>query len=164
MEHECSIQFSRKIFKYQISWKSVHLEPSCSMRTDGQTWRFQKSLSAVLPKNEGKIFWPYISKARARVLIELTGITLVPPWPWHWEIPEKKISLPLNAKCSQTDTNCDPIYGLVRKAFFKPYYSSSHSLWNISGADPQFRSPLYASSMNRTPSPKLMFVDPCIIV
>jgi len=25
----------RKIFKYQISWKSVHWEPSCSMRTDG---------------------------------------------------------------------------------------------------------------------------------
>jgi hypothetical protein len=27
------------ILKYQISWKSVQWEPSCSMRTDGQTWR-----------------------------------------------------------------------------------------------------------------------------
>ena len=27
----------RKIFKYQISIKSVHLEPSCSMGTDGRT-------------------------------------------------------------------------------------------------------------------------------
>jgi hypothetical protein len=27
----------RKIFKYQISWKSVHWELSCSMWTDGRT-------------------------------------------------------------------------------------------------------------------------------
>jgi hypothetical protein len=27
----------RKILKYKISWKSVHVEPYCSMRTDGQT-------------------------------------------------------------------------------------------------------------------------------
>jgi hypothetical protein len=27
----------RKILKYEISWKSVQWEPSCSMRTDGQT-------------------------------------------------------------------------------------------------------------------------------
>jgi hypothetical protein len=29
----------RKIFEYQISWKSVEWEPSCSVRTDRQTWR-----------------------------------------------------------------------------------------------------------------------------
>jgi hypothetical protein len=27
----------RKILKYQIVWKSVQLEPSCSLRSDGQT-------------------------------------------------------------------------------------------------------------------------------
>jgi hypothetical protein len=27
----------RKIFKYQISWKSIEWEPSCAMRTDGRT-------------------------------------------------------------------------------------------------------------------------------
>ena len=27
----------KKIFKYQISWKSVQFESSCSKRTDGQT-------------------------------------------------------------------------------------------------------------------------------
>jgi len=27
----------RKLLKYQISWKSVQWEPSCSMRTDGRT-------------------------------------------------------------------------------------------------------------------------------
>ena len=29
----------KKILKYQISWKSVQWEPSCSIQTDGQTWR-----------------------------------------------------------------------------------------------------------------------------
>ena len=29
--------FFREIHKYQISWKSVQWEPSCSMRTDAQT-------------------------------------------------------------------------------------------------------------------------------
>jgi len=29
----------RKVSKCQISWKSVHWEPSCSMRTDRQAWR-----------------------------------------------------------------------------------------------------------------------------
>jgi len=37
------LKFSRRIFekirKYQISWKSVQSEPSCSMRTDGLTDR-----------------------------------------------------------------------------------------------------------------------------
>jgi len=28
-----------KILKYQISWKSVLWKMSCSMWTDGQTWR-----------------------------------------------------------------------------------------------------------------------------
>jgi hypothetical protein len=27
-----------KILNYQISWKSLHWEPRCYMRTDGQTW------------------------------------------------------------------------------------------------------------------------------
>jgi hypothetical protein len=37
----------KKILKYQISWKSVQWEPSCSMRTDGQTWRSEWSLFAI---------------------------------------------------------------------------------------------------------------------
>jgi hypothetical protein len=42
----------RKILKHQISWKFVQWEHSCSMgtdgQTDGQTWRNQKSLFAIL--------------------------------------------------------------------------------------------------------------------
>jgi hypothetical protein len=37
MIFEFSRQFFRKIHKYQISWKSVHWEPSCSIQTDGRT-------------------------------------------------------------------------------------------------------------------------------
>ena len=38
----------QKIPKYQISWKSIHWEPRCSMWRDGQTWRSWKSLSTIL--------------------------------------------------------------------------------------------------------------------
>jgi hypothetical protein len=34
---EFSRAYFRKILKYKISWKSVQLEPSCSMRTDRRT-------------------------------------------------------------------------------------------------------------------------------
>jgi len=34
---EFSGQIFEKLFKYQIAWKSVPREPSCFMRTDGQT-------------------------------------------------------------------------------------------------------------------------------
>jgi len=38
MKFEFSRQILEKnILRYQISWKFVHWEPSCSMRTDGQT-------------------------------------------------------------------------------------------------------------------------------
>jgi hypothetical protein len=37
-----------KIFKYQISWKSVEWEPSCSKRTEGKTWQSWRSLFAIL--------------------------------------------------------------------------------------------------------------------
>jgi hypothetical protein len=37
----------RKIPQNQISWKPVQWEPSCYMRTDGQTWRSKWSLFAI---------------------------------------------------------------------------------------------------------------------
>jgi hypothetical protein len=41
-----------KILTYQISWQSVQLEPSCVMRTDGQTWLIVAFRSfAETPKN-----------------------------------------------------------------------------------------------------------------
>ena len=38
----------RKIIKYQILWKSVQWEPSCSMRTDGHTDRHDEAHSRFL--------------------------------------------------------------------------------------------------------------------
>jgi hypothetical protein len=38
----------RNILKYEISWNTVRWEPSCYMRTDGQTRCSQQSLSAIL--------------------------------------------------------------------------------------------------------------------
>ena len=37
MRLEFSVQIFEKILKYQMSWKSVHWEPSCSLRTNGHT-------------------------------------------------------------------------------------------------------------------------------
>ena len=34
---QTSTTYFQQILKYQISWKSVQCQPSCSMRTDGQT-------------------------------------------------------------------------------------------------------------------------------
>ena len=47
----------RKILKYQISWKSVQWELSCSLQTDGQTRRANSCFSqyANAPKNAQKI-------------------------------------------------------------------------------------------------------------
>jgi len=39
MKLELSRQIFGKIVKYQITWKSVNWEPSCSMWTDGQLLR-----------------------------------------------------------------------------------------------------------------------------
>ena len=47
-------QHFRKISKFQISWKSVQWKPSCSMRTDGQTWRSGWLPLAVLWKATNK--------------------------------------------------------------------------------------------------------------
>ena len=43
MKSEVYRQILEIIIKYQISWKFVQWEPSCSMRTDGQTWRNLKA-------------------------------------------------------------------------------------------------------------------------
>jgi hypothetical protein len=40
-------KYFRNAFKYQIAWKSVQWEPSCSMRTDGQTWRSKQSFFEI---------------------------------------------------------------------------------------------------------------------
>jgi hypothetical protein len=52
----CPIDF-RKILIYQISWKSVQWEPSCSMRADGRTDRTELIVAlrnfAKAPKHRG---------------------------------------------------------------------------------------------------------------
>ena len=59
-----------KILKYQISWKSVQWEPSCSMgtdeRTDGQTWRIQYAPSQYCESARKYKLSVYISDAITR--------------------------------------------------------------------------------------------------
>jgi len=43
----------RKIFKYQVSWKSAQWDPGYSMRTYKRTWSYE-SLFAILPTRQGK--------------------------------------------------------------------------------------------------------------
>ena len=48
---------SAKILKYQISWKSVKWEPSCSMRTDGTDMKLRAAFRkfANAPRNDGEV-------------------------------------------------------------------------------------------------------------
>ena len=48
MKFTFSRQNFKIIFKCQISWKVVQWEPSCSMLTNKQTWRSQKSVFEIL--------------------------------------------------------------------------------------------------------------------
>jgi hypothetical protein len=61
----------RKIFKYKISWKSMQLEPSCSMRTDGRTRRSWQSFFEIL--------WTRLRTAKRMVLLQqwLEGVQVV---------------------------------------------------------------------------------------
>jgi len=50
----------RKILNYHMSWKSAQWEPSCSMRTGGQTWRSLKPFLAIVPTRLNiKRCWSY---------------------------------------------------------------------------------------------------------
>ena len=81
-------------FKYQILWKSVQLEPSCSMRTDRRTRRSQQSFFTIfceypcvrpsVSMGTHKKFYllTYILTPWSRVLLEkLTGLQLVKKFP-----------------------------------------------------------------------------------
>ena len=56
--------FQQKYKKNQISWKSVQWEPSCSMRTDRQTWRSQWRLFAIRqgPWRTGSDFYEHLKQ------------------------------------------------------------------------------------------------------
>ena len=45
MKFELFGRIFEKLLKYQISWKSDKWTPSCSMRTDGQTERYDEANS-----------------------------------------------------------------------------------------------------------------------
>ena len=63
----------RKKFKYQISWKSVHWEPSCSMRTDRQTY-ITKLIAAFLNATAPKYRTPPSSDVRAGTTLNLDAM------------------------------------------------------------------------------------------
>jgi len=54
----------RKILKYQLAWKSVHWEQSCSIRTGGQTGGYDKADSHFSQFCEGvKKYGPHMNWA-----------------------------------------------------------------------------------------------------
>jgi hypothetical protein len=69
-----------KTLVYQVSWKSDHWEPRCSMRTDGQTWRslkvaFRNFVKA--PTNINKPFVPHtgsVPDPRSKTRLQLTQL------------------------------------------------------------------------------------------
>ena len=79
------------ILKYQISWKSVHWEPNCSMRndgpTDGQTWRNLSSFFFFF-----KILRMRLKADAIREILTLSPLSASPlaevsAWSWtrHWQ-------------------------------------------------------------------------------
>jgi hypothetical protein len=88
----------RKIFKYEISWKSVQWESSCSMRANGRT-DVTKLIVALrsfanAPKNEFRRFlcysshgwkFSYCPSCKARNPTILRRVNLVPSLNWTWK-------------------------------------------------------------------------------
>jgi hypothetical protein len=72
----------RKLLKNQVSKKSFQWKPSCSMRTDGQTWRIQQSLFAILqtrlkmplPTNTLSVLSTYISATNNKSYSEVDSL------------------------------------------------------------------------------------------
>ena len=66
------------LIKYEILWKSVQWEPSCSMQIDGQTDRHNEAIVAfpslaIAPKNQIKQFWTVKVSFRDRQLLNYVG-------------------------------------------------------------------------------------------
>jgi hypothetical protein len=86
----------RRILLYQISWKSVQWEPSCSMRTDGRTDRRDEAVF-VCPRTESSgrllrihkagVFW---SKGKTNIrcieLFELVTDRKKSGWTLKWSL------------------------------------------------------------------------------
>ena len=84
-------KYFRKIFKYQISWKAVQWEHSCSMRTNKQSDKttlivvFRKFAKAP----EDSACWTHIDPLKLFMTSERTHILDRQRWTlhshWHWQ-------------------------------------------------------------------------------
>jgi len=80
----------RKTPKYRLSWKSVQWEPSCSMRTDGRTDKYEEANGlfrnfANTPE-KGAYCCVRMAAAVTRTLHTVTYAHFLSCWNHHWRV------------------------------------------------------------------------------
>jgi len=125
--------YFRRIRKYQISWKSVHWEPSCSMRTNGQTMTkqivsFRNSTNA--PKNAWPIILAVSVTSQIFISVDCVNIAackwLSAVWsgPWNFAVRSSNQSWP-SRRYNSTPGVSNSSYAGHRNNFWKTSVGST---------------------------------------